>query len=163
VKGLIKKKQCRYCRRVFIPDHRNRDRQNYCQKPECRKASKAASQKKWLGKTENKDYFIGPDHVERAQDWRLKNQDLKPEIPKNETLLQDSLQMQNAENKRDSRQFSAKSRLLQDSLIVQPAIIIGLISKFIGSTLQDDISETLLRMQRSGQNILNITPKEKGG
>ncbi len=158
--GLIKKKQCRHCRRVFIPDHRNRDRQNYCRKTECRKASKAASQKKWLSKPENTDYFKGTDHVERAQAWRKKNQNLKSGKPKNVVALQDSLQAQVVEKKRESCQFAVKTGLLQDSLIMQPAIIVGLISNFIGSTLQEDISETLLRMQQSGQVILNLKKKE---
>jgi len=57
------KKKCRHCRRLFVPDHRNRKKQNYCQKGPCRKTSKKASQKKWLSKPENEDYFSNPDNV----------------------------------------------------------------------------------------------------
>lgn len=159
--GIIKKKQCRHCRRVFIPDHRNRDRQNYCRKPKCRKASKAASQKKWLSKSENKDYFKGSVNVTRVQDWRGENKHLKPENLEDVNILQDPLQIQEAEINRENSELSAKSRLLQDSLMMQPAIIIGLISNFIGSTLQDDILKTLLSMQKSGKDILNFNPNEK--
>lgn len=45
------KKKCRHCRLLFVPDHRNREKQNYCEKAPCRKASKAASQKKMAEQT----------------------------------------------------------------------------------------------------------------
>ena len=44
----IKRKKCCNCDELFIPDPRNTTRQRYCSKPECRKASKAASQRRWL-------------------------------------------------------------------------------------------------------------------
>ncbi len=52
-----KKITCLNCRKLFIPDYRNRERQNYCGETDCRKASKAASQKRWPEKPENCDYF----------------------------------------------------------------------------------------------------------
>lgn len=58
--GLTKRVKCRHCKRFFKPDHRNGNRQKYCKAPECRKASKAASQQKWLQKPENENYFTGP-------------------------------------------------------------------------------------------------------
>ena len=158
--GKIKKKKCCHCKRLFIPDHRNRDRQKYCKKSECQKASKAASQKKWLNKPENKDYFQGPENVQRVQQWRKQN----PEYwkPKSSTsALQETLTPQRAENINDKDQIAAVA--LQDLLMVQSPVIIGLISNFIGSALQDDIAETLFRMQQSGQDILYCQPKERGG
>jgi hypothetical protein len=47
--------------------------------------------------------------------------------------------------------------------LAQPPVIIGLISNFIGSPLQDDIATTLLAMQQSGQDILCLQSKTKGG
>jgi hypothetical protein len=58
--GTGKKKKCRHCKRLFIPDARNRDRQKYCYRSECRKESKRASQRRWLKKPENRDHFSGP-------------------------------------------------------------------------------------------------------
>ena len=66
----IKRRKCRHCSELFIADARNATRQRYCSKPQCRKASKAASQKRWLQKDENRDYFSGPDNVLRVQRWR---------------------------------------------------------------------------------------------
>jgi hypothetical protein len=156
----IKKKKCRHCRQLFIPDPRNHDRQYYCWKPACRKASKSASQKKWLIKPENKDYFKGPENVERMRDWRKKNPGYWKRH-RSRTALQDPLNVQHAENKEDNDQIHATA--LQDLLLAQPPVIIGLISNFIGSPLQDDIANTLLAMQQSGQDILCLQPRKQGG
>ena len=47
------------CNEKHRCDHRNRGRQSYCSKPACRKASKAASQRRWLSRPENENYFRG--------------------------------------------------------------------------------------------------------
>lgn len=158
--GMVKRKKCCHCKRLFIPDHRNRDRQKYCTKAECRNASKAASQKKWQNKPGNKDYFRGPVNVQRVQQWRKQNPGYWK--PKNSTsALQETLTSQHSEKIKDKHQIAAVA--LQDLLNTQSPVIIGLISNFIGSALQDDIAETLLRMQQSGQDILYCQPKERGG
>ncbi len=162
----IKKKKCRHCRQLFVPDPRNHGRQDYCRKQACRKASKSASQKKWLGKPENKDYFKGPENVERVQAWRKKNPGYWKR-PRFRIALQDPLIVQHAENKEYNDQIHATA--LQDLLLAQSPVIIGLISNFIGSPLQDDIANTLLAMQKSGQDILRVTfrlclqPQKQGG
>ncbi|MEA1949059.1 MAG: hypothetical protein U9N83_17365, partial [Thermodesulfobacteriota bacterium] len=61
---------CVHCGKFFT---RRKREQNYCKEPECRKASKAASQKRWLQKPENQDYFSGPENVKRVQLWREAN------------------------------------------------------------------------------------------
>jgi len=45
-----RKKKCCHCRKLFRPDPRNFKKQSYCSEPACRKASKAASQKKMTRK-----------------------------------------------------------------------------------------------------------------
>lgn len=157
----IKKKKCRNCRRLFIPDYRNHNRQKYCKRDKCRKASKTASQKKWLNKPENKNHFRGPENVQRVQDWRKQNPGYWKILTKNKIALQDSLTVQDPEYNDDNVNFGAFA--LQDLLTAQSPVIIGLISNFIGSALQDDIAETLLRMQQSGQDILYPQFKTKGG
>src|SRR5437762_11274267 len=64
------RRKCRCCTKLFIPDPRNQSRQHYCSDPSCRKASKAASQRRWLSKAGNGDYFRGADQVRRVQLWR---------------------------------------------------------------------------------------------
>ncbi len=156
----IKKRMCRHCRRLFVPDPRNQNRQNYCSKPSCRKAGKAASQKRWLNKSENKDYFKGPENVERVREWRKQNP-YYWKRSRSKTALQDPLIVQQTEKTENNDQKNATA--LQDLLLAQPPVIIGLISNFIGSPLQDDIANTLLAMQQSGQDILCLQPQHEGG
>jgi len=153
-------RKCNNCNELFIPDPRNVNKQQYCRKPQCRKASKAASQKKWLSKPENQGYFSGPDNVERVQKWRQKNPGYSRR-KKQPMALQDHLPVQPVENKGDISEQS--SYALQDLLTVQPSVIIGLISSYIGSSLQDDIARTLLHMEQFGQEILLFQTQHKGG
>jgi hypothetical protein len=159
---MKRKKKCRHCKRLFIPDHRNSDRQRYCSKEECRKASKTASQKKWWNKPENRDYFRGPLQVERVREWRKKHPGYSlKKRPDKRAALQDALTRQPVENKEDKHQIA--SGALQDLLRRQEAVIAGLISNITGSVLQDDIVETLLRMEQSGHDILYGQPIKKEG
>ena len=65
--------KCLHCNEDYHRDPRNGGRQRYCAKPDCRQASKAASQRQWLGRPENRDYFRGPENCERVRLWRLAN------------------------------------------------------------------------------------------
>jgi len=135
----IKRKKCYNCKDLFIPDPRNAKRQKYCHKPECREASKAASQKRWLAKPENQDYFRGPENVKRVQQWREANPGYWRTKPKNQ---QDAL---------------------QDLLIAQPPVLLGLISNFTGNALQDDMVMTFQHLQKLGQDIVTNLTHSKGG
>ena len=66
-----KKIKCRHCGTFFYPNPRNIKNQHYCSKPDCRKASKVASQQKWVLK--NPDYFRSRENVARVQAWRKKH------------------------------------------------------------------------------------------
>jgi hypothetical protein len=156
--GAVKRNKCCNCGDLFVPDARNKGRQKYCFKPACRKASKAASQRQWLNKPENQDYFRCPDNVRRVQQWRKDNPGYRRRQRRNRTVaLQDSLSAQVIENKTNNHQNA-----LQDVLIMQPAVLIGLIANFTGIALQDDMAETLFRLRQLGRDILNRSP-DKGG
>jgi hypothetical protein len=160
--GMMKKVKCRNCKCLIVPDHRNRNRQKYCKKPVCRKAGKAASQQRWLQKPENQNYFKGPINIRRVQEWRKQHPGYwKADRSNKQNALQDRLNTQHIEIENDNA--NSINDVLQDFLTVQPAVIIGLISNLIGSPLQDDIAQTLLRMQQWGQDILYCQPKAKGG
>jgi hypothetical protein len=151
----IKRKRCRHCSALFIPDHRNRDRQNYCRLPECRDASKAASQQKWLDKPENRDYFRGPDNVKRVQRWRKNNPGYSKRKSKiDPEPLQDPLNRQHADKTLNNCEFADCA--LQDLLDMQPSVIIGIIAQLSGCALQDDIAMAVRRMQQFGNDILNL-------
>lgn len=160
--GLIKKKRCKHCKRLFFPDHRNRSRQKYCDRPECRQASKTASQKKWLSKPENQDHFRGHVNVERVREWRKANPGYwRRKRKKPDHALQEPLELQPAESNINNGHFT--NTALQDFLTLQPAVFIGLISQITGSALQDDIETTLRHMQQLGQDVLSCQINPKGG
>ena len=153
------KKKCCNCKKLFLPDPRNAKRQEYCSQPDCRKASKTSSQQRWLHKPENRDYFRGPHNVQRVQQWRKAHPGYwRRDRKNNPHALQDPLTQQAIENKDNSAELASDA--LQDSLIWQPAVLIGLIAQLTGYVLQDDIAMAARRMQQLGIDILN--PHQKG-
>ena len=160
--GGIKRKKCCNCNELFIPDPRNATRQKYCSKPECRKASKAVSQRRWLAKPENQGYFCGPKNVKRVQLWREDNPGYW--LGKRKTAkdaLQDPLNRQPIETNTNNVDFANDA--LQDFLISQPPVLLGLIANFTGNALQDNMVITLQRLQKLGQDIVTNLTHSKGG
>jgi hypothetical protein len=151
------RRKCRHCKKFFIPDPRNIKRQRYCREPLCRAASKAASQRGWLSKPENRDVFKGPIHVARVQAWRQAHPGYWRRPPpggsSEGTPLQVSLITQAVDNKKESGQFVDPA--LQDLLSAQAIVLIGLIAQFTDSTLQDDISRAGQRLLRLGHDVLH--------
>lgn len=157
----IKKRKCRNCNRFFPPDSRNAWHQHYCKEPECRKASKAASQKRWLDKEENRDHFRGSENVQRVQEWRKNHPGYwRRKSAKGGEPLQDLLIEKKEENQPVERSLAASP--LQDLLSAQHAVLIGLISQMIDSPLQDDIAITARRLRELGMDILNNPTQKKG-
>ena len=150
--GRIIRKKCRHCNRLFIPDARNARRQRYCDRPACRLASKKDSQRRWLQKDQNQDYFRGPDHCARVRQWRKAHPGYWKRGKISADALQDPLTAKPIEivGNRDE----LPNAPLQDLLIVQPDVIIGLIANFTGFALQDDIAFCLRRLQQLGRDIL---------
>jgi hypothetical protein len=158
----IKKIKCCNCNELFIPDPRNVKRQKYCRKPECRIASKKASQRCWLAKPENQGYFSGPENVKRVQQWREDHPGYwRGKRKNNQDALQDPLNSQPTENNTDNVNFANDA--LQDFLIAQPPVLLGLIANFTGNALQDDMVMTLRRLQKLGQDIVTNSTHSKGG
>jgi hypothetical protein len=156
-----RRRKCKHCRELFAPDHRNRKKQRYCSRQECRKASKAASQKKWQEKAENRNYHCGPDNVHRVQQWRKKNPGYWKKSKTKPKPLQDHL-LGNNEKKQEDKPKLTKTPL-QDLLTSYHFVIIGLLAHLSGSPLQDDIVEIGLRLQQLGQDILTEPSTDKGG
>jgi hypothetical protein len=158
----IKRKKCCNCNKLFRPDPRNATRQKYCSKPQCRKASKADSQQRWLQKPENQNHFRGSENVIRVQQWREVNPGYWRKKQKiKQDALQDPLISQPTENNDDNVQFEQDA--LQDFLIAQPPVLLGLIANFTGTALQDSIAITFRRLQKLGLDIVNNSTRSKGG
>jgi hypothetical protein len=147
---------------IFVPDPRCVKRQRDCSNPECRKASKAASQQRWLNKPDNRDYFKGPTHVERVRAWRKAHPGYWRRKGSNKPdALQDESTPQPKQN--PSIRHDLMPDALQDDLFQQPAVLVGLIAHLSGLALQDDIVTTPRRLQQLGHDILNGSPLSQGG
>lgn len=157
----LKKKRCRYCGKLFWPDSRNGGRQHFCREPECRKASKTDSQKRWVEKPENQDYFRGPKNVERVQDWRKNHPGYwRRKSQKKIPALQESLKQQPIDNNIDTARLG--SIALQDIIKAQPLVLLGLISNITGIALQYDMAITIRRLLQLGLDIANPSTHSKG-
>jgi hypothetical protein len=149
--------KCLHCNDKHRFDPRNRGRQHYCGKPDCRRASKTASQRRWVARAENQNYFRGAENCERVRQWRLAHPGYwrnKRSAP--ESTLQDPLIPQPAEIQ--SLATSEISHALQDPWILQPALLVGLISVVTGHALQEDIAESARAFLNRGRDILRMVP-----
>jgi hypothetical protein len=150
-------RKCLCCNEKFHPDARNRRHQQYCAKDACRKASKAARQARWLAKPENRDYFRGSANCERVIQWRLAN----PGYSRRKTTsLPDALQDASNPQPVENEHFNACCPMspLQDVLLMQPALLVGLIAVMTGQELQDDIAASARRFLNRGRDILRMVP-----
>ena len=156
-----RRRKCLHCLGLFRPDPRNLRHQRYCSSPECRQASKTASQRRWLNKGENRDYFRGALNVQRVQAWRAAHPGYSKRIASqdNSALQEDSL-AQTIEVKGKSGDLAATA--LQDLLLAQPLVLIGLIAHLTNTALQEDIAQTGRRLQQLGQDIVFNNPSDRG-
>jgi hypothetical protein len=158
----MEKKRCRHCKRLFWPDACNTARQNFCCKNlQCRKASKKDSQKRWLEKPENRDYFRGSPNVKRVQDWRKNHPGYwRRKSSKKPSALQETLTPEPTENKADNAKLEFGA--LQDIKNAQPLILLGLIANITGIALQDHLDIAVRRLLQLGIDIANPSNHSKG-
>jgi hypothetical protein len=125
------KRQCKHCQTVFAPDPRSARRPRYCSKSACRRASKTASQHRWLQHPTNRDYFRGPPHGERVRQWRKDNPGYgRRRGSRTPDALQDDLAPQ--ETQKQQLDNGLRGNALQDSFFMQPAVVVGLIAHLTG-------------------------------
>jgi hypothetical protein len=155
-----KSRLCLFCKEAFEADRRNAHHQKYCSKPACRKASKAASQRVWIAKPENRNYHCGPEAVMRVCAWQNEHPDYRArQKAKRAAALQDHCNAQVHELKQEpaiapnSGEISVPA--LQDFIDTQPLVFVGLIAHFFNITLQDDIANTTRILQKLGEDIAN--------
>ena len=148
-----RRRKCLNCRQLFRPDPRNVRHQRYCSQAECRGASKAASQRRWCDKAENRDYFRGPDQVARVQQWRVQHPGYWRKSPLVSRALQDHSLSQVVDKSRESGLLV--SAALQEVLSAQPFVLIGLIAHLTDATLQDDIVFQAHRLHQLARDVLN--------
>lgn len=149
-----RRRKCRNCGELFRPDPRNVRHQRYCAEPACRRASKAASQQRWLAKAGNHDYFRGPENVARVRAWRAAHPGYWRHTRR---ALQEHSLAQAAERQGKSAPLVASP--LQELSRAQPLVLMGLIAQLTGAALQEDIAYTARRLQHLAQDILNASPE----
>jgi hypothetical protein len=95
----------------------------------------------------------GPENSQRVTERRIRNpgywRRTKPAAKK---PLQDLCSSQVAHNEEVTEK--ASKHALQDLLLTEAAVIVGLISTMTGDALQDDIATTVRALRRRGQDIL---------
>jgi hypothetical protein len=158
-------RKCMCCGDFFDCDHRNRERQRYCANAECRRASKAVSQARWLAQPQNIDYFRGALHVARVQLWRAAHPGYSRGKARKPVALQDPLTTQAADEVEESciRGDLAEapgSAALQDLLNTPTPVLAGLIAHLFEVTLQDDMAATARRLVQLGHDVINRSRNE---
>ena len=158
-------RKCLCCKLFFDLDYRNRERQRYCSEPECRRASKAASQATWLAQPQNKNYFRDPVHVARVQAWRASHPGYSRAKRAKPVALQDSLigQVPDLIEECAIRGEIAAAPggcALQDLLNAPSPVLAGLIAHLFEVTLQEDIAATTRRLVQLGHDVINRSRDE---
>jgi hypothetical protein len=138
------------CKDWFEADPRNRGHQRYCSKAACRRASHTASQRRWLSKPENRDYFRGPINVARVQAWREAHPDYGQRAKLYERCaLQDDCRAQDTDCSLQSAHLA-----LQEIIRAQPLVLLGLIAHLSDSTLQEDMAAATRRLVKLGRDVV---------
>lgn len=140
--------KCLHCNEVGLCDYRNRGRQKYCSKPDCRRVSKDASQQQWLKSPENKNYFRGAENTKRVQVWRKAHPGYWRKKKPAPVPLQETCSKEVVDSEKDMQ------NALQETCFLQPALIVGLISIMTGNALQDDIATSARFFINRGEEIL---------
>ena len=153
-------RKCRCCNVFFTPDCHNPNRQFYCSAPDCRRASKAASQRRWLQKPANRNYFRDAENVQRVQQWRKDNPGYwKRAKSRSKQAQQTQDQPLNPETT-SCNAPEPDPRALQDFVLIDHPAFVGLLSMVTGSTLQEDIAAIGRNVLLQGRNILGLQNPE---
>lgn len=150
--------KCLNCSEMHNAEPRSRGCQRYCPKPECRRASKASSQRQWTSKPENENYFSGAENSERVRQWRKGHPGYsRKQKPVKEDALQEICNCQETVVV-DVAQTGAPDAL-QEIWFSQPALFVGLISIMTGHALQEDIVASVRSFMNRGEDILRMKPR----
>ena len=155
MKKKIRRRRCKNCHDLYLPDPRHLKRQKFCDKPECKKAGKNYSQQKWLKKAINRDHFSGSENVIRVQQWREQNPGYwrRKNPSKKNSLFEDALQDTISAKRLDDKvfQLDLTQDALQDLLSAKTLAVI-VFGTQVNKTALQDIIDT------SDQKTIPLTP-----
>jgi hypothetical protein len=151
----MRRRKCRNCQELYEPDPRSRRCQKYCSQPDCKKASKTASQQRWRASAKGRDYFQGSANVLRVQAWRKAHPGCRRRLPKPPGALQGALQdhspPQTLVPPKDTAILSPSA--LQEMIVTQSLLLTGLVVHLTGDALQENIALTTQRLIALGQQL----------
>jgi hypothetical protein len=149
--------KCLQCGEFYLPDVRNRRRQRYCAKAQCRRASKRESQQRWRDKPENKNHFKGAWNVQRVRAWRAAHPGYwRRKGSRGAVALQEISKAQPVSPQSEAR--PDVSPALQDLLKSQDPLVLGLVIALADTALQEDIVGMTQRLITKGRAAMGQTP-----
>lgn len=149
--------KCCCCRASFNPDPRNRYHQRFCSRPRCQRASKRASQRRWLNKAENRSYFCGPDNVRRVQEWRKEHPEYsrRPGSASCRALQEDCASKKGRKTRGELSSPQVFLSPLQEVCRHELPLLVGLIARIEQGSLQEDMAVRIRQVVMEGQCILD--------
>jgi len=153
---------CASCGAIFFPEPRAAGRQHYCRRPECRKASKRASQDHWLEKGANQNYHSGPEHSARVQAWRLAHPAYWRKSKGGALSIKGEPSPEALSSLIIASALQEPCDALQDSWNPHVIALVGLISRVRGTASQEIIADELTEIMMAGHAILGDPPKGPG-
>ena len=155
------RRKCRCCHFFFTPDRHNPSRQFYCSNTDCRRASKAASQRRWLRKPVNRDYFRDDKNVQRVQEWRRAHPGYwkRTKSPPNRPQRAEAQALNPGTT--SCNLPPPVPVALQDIVLTEHPAFVGLISMVTGRTLQEDIAAVGRNLLLQGRTILGLANPER--
>ena len=154
----VGRRKCRHCKAFFIPDPRNRFHQRYCGQPACRRASKAASQRKWESRPENRGYYGGSEKATKVRAWQAANPGYWKGRRNQPRVLPEVLTAQTTPVEQDPVQDG--QAVLPEFWHGQPPILIGFIAQMTGCVLPEDIAVVANRLIARGQALMGRPPEK---
>jgi hypothetical protein len=152
-----RKRKCKSCGALYMPDARHIRDQHYCSKPACQTASKRASHERWLHSGKGAEYRDPEENKRRVRGWRESTPGYwRRTVRKRPVALQDTTESEAVD--RETVASSLAVSALQEALFSQHAMVVGLIAHLSGSALQDTMAETTRRYVLLGQDILGNGP-----
>lgn len=146
------RRKCNHCKEFFIAEARNRHHQRYCPKPACRRASKAASQRRWENRPENCDYNRSAEKAKKVRAWQAANPGYWKKRRKRSTVLPEVLAREGAPQQEVTVQDGEP--VLPDLWHGQSPLVVGLIAQMTGYVLPEDIAGVAHQLVVRGQALM---------
>jgi hypothetical protein len=142
------RRKCLGCKKLFVPDPRNRRHQRHCGKLACQQTRSMAAVRRWRGRPENRAYWSGPENAARARAWQKEHPNYYKGRKKRVVVLQNVCRLEAVAVEQDN------PKVLQNVWQTQPPLLLGLISRITGSVLQHDMAQITGQLIANGRALV---------